>query len=124
MMDYLTVSTLVAAQADRLAAQVGAQVRDLNVTAGPDGVLLVSGTFRVAGLSLDLELPVRVSVAGRDLVFEVAGPSQGLAATAARLIDGRIAVPPLPYGLAVEQVQPDADGLTLVAGGENVLIDT
>jgi hypothetical protein len=122
-MDFPTLSTLVAAQADRLAAQVGAQVRDLFVTGAPDGVLLVSGTFQVAGLSLDLDLPVRVSVAGRDLVFEVAGGGQGLPAAAAELINGRVAVPPLPYGLSVDQVQPDADGLTLVASGENVLID-
>lgn len=125
-MDYPVLSALVAAQADRVTARVGGRIGDLRVTAGPNDDLLVRGIYRAAGLSLDLALPIRVWVEGRDLVFEVATSSDsgGLAAAAAQLINGRFTVPPLAYGLMVDQVQPDADGLKLVAGGENVLIDT
>ncbi len=123
--DYPSLSSVVAAQADGLSRQVGVRIKDLAITGGPDGVLRITGTYEAAGLSVRLVIPVRVSVEGQDLVLGLApsDTTDPLASVASQLITGRFRIPPLPYGLTVQQVRPGPDGLLLVAAGQDVLIE-
>lgn len=120
--DYPAVTRLVRERV-RAAGDGTARVEDLQVAAGPQQTLRVTGRLELLGIGLRIDLPVSVTLDGDQLVLTASPESTGVAAQAASLIDARIDVPPLPYGLTVDSVSPGPDGLELVATGTDVSVN-
>jgi len=108
-----------------------AKLKDLTLSANPDGSLKVAGQVTFAGLSVPLTGSAKVSVAGpsslRIQVTELAGTNANLNSVVKSLIEAykdrlifTVAVPKLPYSLKLSKVTPTPDGLDLHVFAENV----
>lgn len=129
LMPYPVVTDLLQGQLDRATGGDGAAAADLTLAAGPDtaggrSTLQVSGTVSVAGVAISLALPVRVELRSGTLVLEaIPDPGDPTGERTAALVSAAAPLPPLPYGLEVSEVSPEADGLRLTATGTDVVLD-
>jgi hypothetical protein len=108
-----------------------AKLKDLTLSANPDGSLKVSGAITFAGITVPLTGSAKVSVATpttlRVQVTELTGTNANLNSVAKSLIAAykdrlvfTIAVPKLPFNLKLSKVNPTSAGLDLRVFAENV----
>jgi hypothetical protein len=97
-----------------LAAQLGG---DTTLRREGDG-LRITRTVQVAGMTLPLTATGTVSLAGDEVVIDVANASGAgvdvpgfLAQQVSNLLDLRYKIPPLPFGLQLTSVTPGDDGV-------------
>ncbi len=92
------------------------------VTAGEAGGVQVAGGVEIAGLSIDLALPMQIEITDGRLRLSTA-PGDDAAAQIPARIDLSLTIPDLPYGLTVDEVRSEPDGVLLIATGADVSID-
>jgi len=108
-----------------------AKLKDMTLSANPDGSLKVSGEVTFAGYTVPLTGSAKVSVAGpstlRIQVTDLAGTDANLNSVVKSLIAAykdrlvfSVAVPKLPYDLKLTKANPTPDGLDLQVFAENV----
>ncbi len=119
--DYASLAAALKARAQTGTANQFVQLQDLSAAQGPDGAMLVKATATVMGAPVSLSVPVKVGVDGGRLTLSASGAGDAVQSQAAtQLFNSALPIPKLPYGLTVQRITAEKDGLTVSATASGV----